>query len=150
MFLWTYILFITCVHLSELVGLTFSDRINDLMDFCPVLLHFNNNPHVSWLSVWHIQYVPKNKQVWWSTCCHGEQTELISCHHLWTASLFSFPVLSECNNAALWWIRGSCCCLIWQSFFFYRWLFFILNDQSKTNKKYHLKGICLLLSNCIM
>ena len=33
--------------------------------------------------------------VWWSTCCHRGQTELISCHCLWTSSLFSFPPFAQ-------------------------------------------------------
>lgn len=41
-------------------------------------------------------------QVWWSTWCHRGQTELISCHYLWTSSLFSFPSFcSEYNNTIL-------------------------------------------------
>ena len=34
-------------------------------------------------------------QVWWSTCCHRGQTQLISCHRLWTSSLFSFPPFAQ-------------------------------------------------------
>lgn len=34
-------------------------------------------------------------QVWWSTWCHRGQTELISCHCLWTSSLFSFPPFAQ-------------------------------------------------------
>lgn len=41
-------------------------------------------------------------QVWWSTWCHRGQTELISCHCLWTSPLFSFPSFCwEYNNTIL-------------------------------------------------
>lgn len=71
---------------------------------CHVRLSLHSCVHASWglrgtvTHPVHLAYT----QVWWSTWCHRGQTELISCHCLWTSPLFSFPSFCwEYNNTIL-------------------------------------------------